>query len=237
MKAQKLSIIIPSLNEAAHIRRTLSALQTLRKNGHEIILSDGGSTDDTISLAESKVDICINSPRGRAAQMNAGAQYARGDILCFLHADTLPPQNIDAIIIQALNQSSKQWGRFDVRLTGKQFSFRIIERLMNLRSCISNIATGDQGIFVYRDIFNRLSGFAEIPLMEDIELSKRLRKISRALCIHKKPLITSSRRWEENGITSTVLLMWQLRLRYFLGTPESVLARAYNPEKNRDSKK
>ncbi len=231
MKTQKLSIIIPSLNEATRISRTLNTLQTLRKNGHEIILSDGGSTDDTIKRAENKVDICINSHPGRAAQMNAGARCASGDILCFLHADTLPPKNIDAIIIQALSQSSKQWGRFDVRLTGKQISFRVIERLMNLRSCISSIATGDQGIFVYRHIFIQLSGFADIPLMEDIELSKRLRKISSALCIHKNPLITSSRRWEENGIISTVLLMWQLRLRYFLGTPESVLARAYKSRK------
>ncbi|VAW66333.1 Glycosyl transferase, family 2 [hydrothermal vent metagenome] len=223
----KLSIIIPCLNEAAHISATLNRLQQARKNGHEIILSDGGSTDDTRSLTKNKVDSCINSPPGRAAQMNAGAQNADGDILCFLHADTLAPQNIDHLIIESLRQSRKQWGRFDVQLSGSQLAFRIIERLMNIRSCISNVATGDQGIFVYRHIFNKLCGFADIPLMEDIELSKRLRKISPAHCIHKDRLITSSRRWEKNGIANTVLLMWQLRLRYFLGTPSSTLANAY----------
>ncbi|VAW66816.1 Glycosyl transferase, family 2 [hydrothermal vent metagenome] len=232
MKAEKLSIIIPSLNEAAHISSTLNRLQKMRNNGHEIILSDGGSTDNTIKLAENKVDICINKYRGRAAQMNAGAQCASGDVLCFLHADTLAPENIDHIIIQSLNSCAKLWGRFDVTLSGQQISFRIIERLMNIRSCISNIATGDQGIFVYRHIFNKLCGFAEIPLMEDIEFSKRLRKISSVQCIHNNKLITSSRRWEKNGIIATTLLMWQLRLRYFLGTPSSTLARTY---KNNDT--
>ncbi|VAW63865.1 Glycosyl transferase, family 2 [hydrothermal vent metagenome] len=223
----RLSIIIPALNEALHIIATLKPLQKIRQAGHEIILCDGGSTDNTVSLSEDLVDHCISSKPGRARQMNAGAQHASGDILCFLHADTLAPESIDQLIIQSLNQSGKLWGRFDIQLSGKQSVFRIIERLINLRSCISSIATGDQGIFIYRPVFHKLFGFADIPLMEDIELSGRLRKISRASCIHKHKLITSSRRWEQNGIISTVVLMWQLRLRYFLGTPARVLAQAY----------
>ena len=223
----KLSIIVPSLNEAAHITTTLNQLQEIRKKGHEVILCDGGSTDNTIKLSENLVDNCINTCRGRATQMNAGSQYASGDIFCFIHADSIPPKNIDTLIIQSLNQSRKLWGHFDVKLSGKKWPFRFIETLMNTRSCISNIATGDQGIFVYRHVFHQLSGFADIPLMEDIELSKRLRKISSGCCIHKQNFITSSRRWEQNGIFSTILLMWQLRLRYFLGTPANILAKLY----------
>lgn len=234
MKLLKLSVVIPCLNEAQHIVNTLNQLQGLRQRGHEVILSDGGSTDTTLNLSKPLVDCCIQSEPGRARQMNAGANLASGDILCFLHADTQAPEDIDKIISEALQNSRHVWGRFNVQLSNPDYPYRLIAFLMNLRSCISGVATGDQGIFVCRNIFDKLSGYPDIPLMEDIELSKRLRQISMPVCIKKYILITSSRRWEQNGIFKTVILMWQLRLRYFFGTSAATLARSYtsNDTKN-----
>lgn len=223
----KLSFIIPCLNEAENIVETLLPLQSLRQRGHEIILSDGGSNDNTIQLSQNLIDHCIHSAAGRSTQMNNGAKAASGDILCFLHADTIASEFIDEQILSSLHGAKNIWGFFNIKLSGYSWQFRIIEWLINKRSCLSHVATGDQGIFVSRDSFNKLSGFLDIPLMEDIELSKRLRKISKPLCIKNQPLITSSRRWQKHGIMRSVLLMWQLRLRYFLGTPAATLARAY----------
>lgn len=227
MKLLKLSIIIPCLNEADTIRKTLRPLQMMRKRGHEIILCDGGSTDNTTELANNLIDQCIQCKPSRSLQMNTGASYATGDVLCFLHADTIAPENIDQLITETLNFSTKIWGRFNITLSNPHWKYKIISMFMNLRSCMSGVATGDQGIFICRNIFHKLSGFADIPLMEDIEISKRLRQISRPLCIRKAPLETSSRRWEAHGIYKTILLMWQLRLRYFLGTPATALAKLY----------
>lgn len=232
MKLLKLSIIIPCLNEADNILATLEPLQQARKRGHEVILCDGGSTDNTVSLSENLVDTSTHSNPGRYLQMNTGASYASGDVLCFLHADTIAPENIDQLITHALNHSHKIWGRFNVRLSGSFWFFRVIEFLMNTRSCLTGIATGDQGIFISRNIFNKISGFSDLPLMEDIEISKRLRKITFPHCISKKQLITSSRRWEQHGILNTVFLMWKLRLQYFLGTPASSLAKSYQTNDN-----
>jgi rSAM/selenodomain-associated transferase 2 len=172
-------------------------------------------------------DIFLQADKGRALQMNAGAAQASGDVLCFLHADTLSPHNLDAHIFQALQQSRRVWGRFNIRLSGQHPAFRLIERLINLRSCLSGVASGDQGIFIYRSVFNRLGGYKAIALMEDIELSKRLRKISKPACIKQVCLLTSSRRWEKHGILRTVLLMWKLRLKYFLGSNPQQLASEY----------
>ena len=232
MKLLKISIIIRCLNESEHLSSTLDLLQGARKRGHEIILCDGGSTDNTIEISNRLVDHCILSPPGRSLQMNNAAKHASGDALCFLHADTFPPENIDTLITDALNNTNKVWGRFNIKLSSPHWPYRFIEFLMNLRSCFSGIATGDQGIFICRNIFFKLSGYADIPLMEDIEISKRLLKISKPLCIKKNKLITSSRRWEQHGIIRTVLLMWQLRLRFFIGTPASTLARSYRANEN-----
>ena len=224
----KLSIIVPCLNEVTHIERTLLPLQALRQRGHEVIVSDGGSTDNTSAIAALLCDKVISSKKGRGIQINTGADHANGNILLFLHADTIAPDNLDELIIDTLNTEKKYWGRFNIKLSGKHWLFRIIEALINLRSCLSGIATGDQGIFLSRQLFNELSGFKNIPLMEDIELSTRLKKTSRPACIKQSHLITSSRRWEQNGIFKTIFLMWRLRLKYFFGTSPIQLAQQYN---------
>jgi len=222
----KISIVIPVLNETALIVQTLSALQPWRLAGHELIVVDGGSDDATIALSEPVVDQIIRSSRGRSLQMNAGARVARGGVLLFLHADTSLPEGADRWIIDGLNRHRKSWGRFDVQLSGRGFLLRITEWLMNWRSRLTGIATGDQGIFVERKLFEAVGGFPEIELMEDIALSKTLKKQGRPLCLRHR-ILTSSRRWEKGGVLRTILLMWSLRLAYFLGAHPRRLARFY----------
>lgn len=221
-----ISVIIPTLNESTNIVTTLKQLQVLRKNGHKVLLADAGSTDDTVKLASPFVDEIIISKKGRAIQMNSAAFKTQSDVLWFLHADTLIPENADTVILNHLKNSRKAWGYFSIRLSGEHFLFRIIERMMNLRSKLSGIATGDQGIFIRQKYFKKLNGFAEIPLMEDIEISTRLKKISPPICLTQK-LTTSSRRWEQQGIIKTILLMWRLRLAFFFGASTRKLAKRY----------
>lgn len=218
------SIIIPVINEESSIKELLQQLQRYRKQGHEVIVVDGGSRDKTVSISNSLADKVITSEAGRASQMNSGAACAHYDVLWFLHADTLISDNAVEQIQQALNKND--WGRFNVKLSGSNILFRLIEKMMNVRSCLTGIATGDQGIFVKKDIFNAVNGYPNIPLMEDIEISKKLKLISRPICIKEK-LTTSSRRWEEKGILSTVLLMWKFRLLYWLGVSADKLASQY----------
>ncbi len=222
------SIIIPVLNEADTLTHSLAALQALRKAGHEIIVVDGGSHDGTAGRAEKLVDSVIVSEKGRARQMNAAAAKARGEILLFLHADTVLPARAPELITSALLETQSCWGRFDVRLSGSAFVLRLVERAMNWRSCLTGIATGDQAMFVRRDVFQKLGGFADIPLMEDIELSRRLKACSRPVCLPQR-VITSSRRWEKEGIIRTIVLMWSIRLAYFLGISPARLANIYYP--------
>ena len=223
---QRLSIIIPALNECAAIGPTLACLQAARGRGHEVILVDGGSSDGTPARCTGQVDRLLFSARGRARQMNTGAALAQGDVLLFLHADTLAPDDVDRLIAAALAQEPG-WGHFDVRLSGRQPLLRLVERLMNLRARLSGIATGDQGLFVPRDWFMSLGGFPDQPLMEDIVFSKRLKHLGRPHCL-KHRLLTSSRRWESHGVVRTVIKMWWLRAAFFVGVPASRLARLYD---------
>ncbi len=222
----RLSIIIPALNEADNILATLAPLQAMRARGVEVILVDGGSVDATQSLAISLVDGVIDSARGRATQMNAGARAAHGDALLFLHADSRLPADADFLIKDALSRSRIAWGRFDVAIEGTHFMLPIIAAFMNWRSRATSIATGDQGIFATRTAFEAHGGFADQPLMEDIEFSSRMRKITPPVCIVGK-IITSGRRWEKHGVWRTILLMWWLRLRYWLGASPAEIHRAY----------
>jgi rSAM/selenodomain-associated transferase 2 len=218
------SIIIPALNEAESLSTLLPELQAMPGSA-QLIVADGGSLDQTRSVAATSGVMLVESARGRALQMNAGAAQAGGDILLFLHADTLLPDNAIELVEQAVCAGA-HWGRFDLRLSGKHWLLRIVERMINWRSCLSGIATGDQAIFLRRDLFQQLGGYAEIPLMEDVELSKRLKRLARPICI-RQPLTTSSRRWERYGIVRTILLMWRLRLAYALGTTPELLAQRY----------
>ena len=223
----RLSIIIPALNESRVLQANLPHLQPLRNSGHEVILVDGGSTDDTLAMAKSMVDRLVHTSQGRASQMNAGANVASGGIFLFLHADTLLPDAADDMVVQSMQGAEASWGRFDVILSGSDRLFRAVEFLMNVRSRVTGIATGDQAMFVNRRLFEAVSGFPEIPLMEDIALSRSLKKISPPLCLRHR-VTTSSRRWEQRGILRTVVLMWCLRCAYALGTDPRRLARIYD---------
>ncbi len=221
----KVSIITPVFNEEAELPNFLNKLQCFRDKGHEVVVVDGGSTDNSLMLAQQGADRVIVSKAGRALQMNNGAAVATGDIFLFLHCDTfLPDKALNAISDNY--QRECYWGHFDVRLSSNKFIFRIIERLMNLRSRLTSIATGDQAIFIERKLFNRLSGFPEITLMEDIAISRLLKEQSSPVCLKQK-VITSSRRWENKGVLVTVFLMWKLRLYYFFGASPEKLSQLY----------
>jgi rSAM/selenodomain-associated transferase 2 len=222
---QKISFIIPVLNEAESIEAFLLNLQPFRERGHEIVLVDGQSEDNTRELAKPWVDRMITSGRGRARQQSLGAKMATGQVFLFLHADTrLPAQADDYVLLSLYNQY--EWGRFDVRLSGRHWMFRVIEWFMNQRSCLTGIATGDQAIYLSKNLYKQVGGIPLISLMEDIEFSKRLKKLTAPDCLHIKAT-TSSRRWEKNGIFKTILLMWSLRLQYFFGVKPEVLQKKY----------
>jgi len=222
----RISIIIPVLNEAEVLATHLQKLQAARAQGHEVIVVDGGSKDESQRLAEPQVDHLLVSKRGRALQMNRGAEVATGDVLLFLHVDTTLPDDGITVIMNNINPDQHVWGRFDVRLSGNRKLFRIIETMMNWRSRVSGIATGDQAIFITHNLFQRMCGFADIPLMEDVEMCRRLKKIQSPVCLSRR-VITSSRRWERGGVFKTIWLMWRLRLAYWLGADPVTLARQY----------
>ena len=226
----RLSIVIPALNEADHISTTLAPLQAMRSRGVEIILVDGGSIDATKQLAALLVDRVIDNERGRAKQMNAGANAARGEALFFLHADSTAPNDADQLILRGLQSTSRVWGRFDVSITGQHFFLPVVAWCMNLRSRWTGIATGDQGLFMTADAFTAAGGFADIPLMEDVAMCVVLKRISPPLCLKQK-ITTSGRRWEKHGVWRTIFLMWRIRLAYFLGADPVALHRAYHAAK------
>ena len=221
MVAQRLCVIVPALNEAAGIRAALQALAPLRSRGHEVIVVDGGSDDGTPQLAAGLCDRLLAAPRGRALQMNAGARAARADALLFLHADTRLPPLADLAVIEALR--ARLWGRFDVRIEGRHPLLALVGWAMSLRSRLTGIATGDQAIFVRRACF---AGYPEIALMEDVALSRSLRRRGWPACLRLR-VTTSGRRWEARGVLRTILLMWRLRLAYALGADPARLAERY----------
>jgi len=225
VKVPLLSVIIPARDEVEALPRLLEDLEALRALGVELILVDGGSQDGTVQRALSGVDQVLVSEPGRACQMNAGAKQAHGGYLWFLHADTRVPPMVWQRLLDVLGEKPV-WGRFDVQLSGAGPSLRLIGLMISLRSRLTGIATGDQGIFVSRAVFEELGGYAELPLMEDVELSQRLKCLARPRCLWP-PLVTSSRRWERYGVWRTVLLMWRLRLAYYFGASPEKLARQY----------
>jgi rSAM/selenodomain-associated transferase 2 len=219
----KLSIVMPVLNEATRIEAALAALAPLRAHGAQVVVVDGGSSDGTAALARPLADLVITAPRGRATQMNAGAAAAGGDALLFLHADTRLPNDADRLVREALK--GRAWGRFDVRFDGGRM-LRLVALMMNTRSRATGICTGDQALFVTRAAFEQVGGFPAIPLMEDVAITARLKRLARPLCLHT-PVVTSGQRWRQHGVWRTILLMWRLRLAYYFGGDPGVLARRY----------
>jgi len=222
------SIIVPVLDEAAAIRATLSALQPARAAGAELVVVDGGSRDGTADIAAPLADRVLAAPRGRASQMNAGARVARAGRLLFLHADTALPAGAIPAVISALEHHA--WGRFDVRIVGSEPLLALVAACMNARSRWTGIATGDQAMFMRREAFEAVGGFPAIPLMEDVALSRALRRTDSPACLRER-VSTSGRRWERQGVVRTVLLMWRLRLEFALGADPHRLARRYGVER------
>lgn len=228
--AIRVSIIVPVLNEATGIVEFLKSLVLMQTDKVEVIVVDGGSTDQTLALARPQVNRVIQSAKGRALQMNAGAAVARGSVLLFLHADTELPSGALLAIDQSIAQGAR-WGRFDVSISGRSPWLKLVSTLMNWRSRLSGIATGDQAMFVTRVAFDAVGGFAPIALMEDIALSTALNKLGAPACLSQQ-VVTSGRRWEQHGVLRTIVLMWRLRLAYFLGADPNQLARHYRPTKS-----
>lgn len=225
----ELTVIMPVLNEAAGMAAALAALAPLANNGAQVIVVDGGSTDATVAIAlasQSPVITVVHSDPGRAVQMNAGAAHATGKVLLFLHADTVLPAHADALIKQALASGTHVWGRFDVQIVGRSAWLPVIAVLMNWRSRLTGIATGDQAMFITQLAYATLKGFAAQPLMEDIDMSRRLLKLSRPACLPQK-VVTSGRRWDTHGARFTIVLMWRLRFAYWRGAAPEKLAQLY----------
>lgn len=220
----RVSVIVPTLNEGSTIILTLSRVR--EAGSCEIVVVDGGSSDGTLEAARPFADILLSSARGRACQMNAGAHAATGEIFLFLHADTMLPHNFPGLLRDALQDFTVLGGRFDIRLNATGWPFRIIETLMNVRSRCTRISTGDQAIFVRREVFGVLGGFLDLELMEDIEFSHRLKRLGKVACLHSQ-VVTSARRWQRDGVLRTIGLMWFLRLAYFLGVPSRLLKLFY----------
>jgi rSAM/selenodomain-associated transferase 2 len=223
-----ISIIVPTLNEAGGIAAALARLQPMRAEA-EVIVVDGGSEDETARIARPLADRVLVAERGRARQMNAGAAEARGDVLLFLHADTALPDSAPNAIREAMAKGHA-WGRFDALIAGSDMLLGAVSLLMNLRSRMTGIATGDQAIFVARELFASLGGYRDIPLMEDVELCERLKALSRPACL-KDRVVTSARRWERDGVLRTIVLMWRLRFAYRMGVDPKRLARRYGVER------
>ena len=225
----RLAIVMPVVDEEPALAAALARLAPLRARGARVIVVDGGSIDRSKAVAAPLCDQVLVSPRGRAVQMNTGAAYAlaegAADVLLFLHADTRLPEDADRAIERAY-QSSSSWGRFDVRIDGRAPLLRVIALLMNLRSRLTGICTGDQAIFATPALFNSVGGFELLPLMEDVAFSRRARRIARPSALRNQ-VITSGRRWERDGVLRTMLRMWWLRLAYFCGADPARLAATY----------
>ena len=222
----RLAIIVPVLNEIEGIEPLLSHLETWRQRGAEIIVVDGGSDDKSDSLIEARGVPLIRSARGRATQMNAGARSSQSSFLIFLHSDTRLPEHADTQVMTHLARSETSWGRFDVCIDGRSGLLPIVGAMMNLRSRLTGIATGDQALFMTRTLFEQVGGFPEQPLMEDVEICKRLKHITPPVCLRDR-VVTSGRRWDQRGGWRTIFLMWQLRWAYWRGVPADQLAARY----------
>ena len=222
----QISVIVPTLNEGEVIGACIEAVRLACGNDTEIIVVDGGSLDQTIVVAREKGGTVVSAERGRARQMNVGAAMARGNVLLFLHADTCLPTSSGGLVSCVFERADAGWGRFDVRMASDQLLLRLVAALMNVRSRLTGIATGDQAIFVRRDWFEQLGGFPEIPLMEDVAFSRALKRLGPPKCLSAR-VTTSARRWQSRGVLRTILLMWKIRWLYYWGTSPDRLSQLY----------
>lgn len=222
-----ITVIVPVLNEAAQLSALIEQLQSCERQGAEVLLVDGGSDDGSVERLGQVGLTVIRSEKGRAVQMHTGALAAHGEVLLFLHADTRLPDGALHLVQNGLEQREKVWGRFDVSITGGVWMLKVIARMMNIRSRLTGIATGDQAMFVLRSVYQQVGGFPQQPLMEDVELSKQLNRLGKPLCLRAK-VCTSGRRWEKNGVWRTILLMWKLRWLYWRGVDAKVLAKLWH---------
>jgi rSAM/selenodomain-associated transferase 2 len=221
----ELSVIVPMLNEEHTIARTLDAIRRSAPKA-EIIVVDGGSNDESVMRAKSLADIVVSSERGRARQMNCGARTAVGNVLAFVHADTIVPATFAEDIASAVSNPAIVGGRFDVQLDSDALVFRLIGAMISLRSRLSRTGTGDQAIFVRREVFDRLGGFPDLDLCEDLDFTRQMKRAGAVACLRSR-VITSSRRWTNDGVARTVLRMWTIRALYLLGVSPARLKRHY----------
>ena len=221
----RLSVIIPVLNEERAIAGAVD--DAARIEPYEIIVVDGGSADRTPEIVREGPARLAASARGRAVQMNEGARHAEGDVLLFLHADTALPATARLDVEGGMADSGCVGGRFDIRLDSTRPLLRLVGRMISLRSRLTRVATGDQAIFVRRAVFERLGGFPEIPIMEDVAFCRALRKEGRIACLRSR-VVSSARRWEQNGPVRTILLMWALKLLFLAGVSPATLKRLYS---------
>ncbi len=221
-----LSIIIPVLNEERFLAGNRERLVSLLQEGHEILVVDGGSQDNSVDIARALGCRVFSTRASRGHQLGYGASHSKGDVLLFLHADTHLPSHAAQVIAQALAKPESLWGRFDVRFSNPSPVFQVIAWFMNKRSCLTGIATGDHALFIKRKLYFGCGGYTDVPLMEDVELCRRLKRHASPVCLSEE-VVTSSRRWEQNGIMKTVITMWWLRLMFFLGQSPEKLARLY----------
>ena len=222
----RIAVIVPILNEMPQLPCALEHLKSLQNQDFEILISDGGSMDGSVEHCEEAGFRVYSAPKGRANQMNYGAANSNAEVLLFLHIDTILPPNAKAILESWFLNTKSQWGRFDVQIESKFAMLGVVSFFMNLRSGISGIATGDQAIFVRKSAFDRIGGFPKQPLMEDVEISKRLLKLSKPFCVRERAL-TFGRRWETYGLWRTIFLMWQLRFDYWRGVSVEEIAKQY----------
>ncbi|MBD1890972.1 TIGR04283 family arsenosugar biosynthesis glycosyltransferase [Coleofasciculus sp. FACHB-SPT9] len=229
MEAARISIIIPVLNEAADtIRSTLASLRNVKNV--EVIVVDGGSQNETVVLVQSWGVKVLSSAAGRACQMNAGATAATGDILLFLHADTSLPLGFEKLVPLTLAQSGTVAGAFELKINSPMRSLRLVEKMVNWRSRFFSLPYGDQAIFLKASVFHDIGGFPDLPIMEDFELIRCLRRLGR-IAIVPTPVLTSARRWHKLGVLKTTLINQIVILGYFLGVPSSHLVKFYRPKK------
>lgn len=227
-----ISIIIPVLDEGAIIGQTLAQLTQYSKI--EIIVVDGGSQDNTVAIASCAAKVVTVTGKGRAGQMNAGADLAQSDVLLFLHADTQLPPNFVELVTKTLNQNKVIAGAFELAIDGSDISLRWLEMLVKLRSRLLSLPYGDQALFIFKQTFQAAGGFADLPIMEDFEFIQRIKSKGK-IAIAPAAVTTSARRWLKLGVWQTTAINQLMIVGYYLGISPAKLSKFYHHRRKRES--